>query len=246
MHSPHVAALIDQLRIESTETGKAKLYEELAHVGGPRVLSFLNAHGFNVAWNNGLILDCLLSSDWLLRDGIGVAILLALRRKPHGYNLNGTDLIQDLLGHYRGRRVLMMGSCSPWVEKAAEKARADHGVEIVGTLDGFRENSEYLEMAVAHPADLIILGMGTPKQEPVAKLLRENLTGDVLIVNGGGILDFISQRVVRAPGWARKSGLEWIVRLSQDFGRLWRRYLLGNPVFLTRVLLLTLSSRSLP
>jgi len=241
---PHLSALINRLRIESSEAGKQTLLDELSVVEGPRILSYLNAHGFNVAWKSDLIRESFVSSDWLLRDGIGIAILLAVFRRPSGFNLNGTDIIPELLERYRGKRVLMMGSCSPWVEKAAEKASVRHGIQIAGTLDGFRAHSEYLEMATSHPADLVILGMGTPKQEPIATLLRENLTGDVLIVNGGGILDFISQKVVRAPAWTRRIGLEWTVRLIQDFRRLWRRYLLGNPIFLFRVVVLRCLSRS--
>lgn len=245
-HLSRICALIGHLRIETSEEGKQNLLDELSDVDGPRIVSFLNANGFNVAWQNDLIRENLVSSDWLLRDGIGIAILFAIFGRSRGFNLNGSDIIPELLERYRGKRVLMMGTCSPWDERAAQNARVRHGVQIAGTLDGFRDHSEYLEMAVAHPADLVILGMGTPKQEPIATLLRGHLSGDVLIVNGGGILDFMSLRVMRAPAWTRGVGIEWIVRLSQDFRRLWRRYLLGNPVFLTRVLVLRYLFRPLP
>jgi exopolysaccharide biosynthesis WecB/TagA/CpsF family protein len=52
----------------------------------------------------------------------------------------------------------------------------------------------------------------------------------------GALLDFVSGAVPRAPAWVRRFRLEWIYRLYREPGRLWRRYILGNPVFLARVL----------
>ena len=51
----------------------------------------------------------------------------------------------------------------------------------------------------------------------------------------GGLFDFYSGRIRRAPVWMRELGMEWVYRLMQEPGRMWRRYILGNPLFLYRV-----------
>jgi N-acetylglucosaminyldiphosphoundecaprenol N-acetyl-beta-D-mannosaminyltransferase len=48
---------------------------------------------------------------------------------------------------------------------------------------------------------------------------------------GGGLFDFYSGRIPRAPQWMREIGMEWLFRLMQEPGRLWRRYIIGNPLF---------------
>ena len=57
----------------------------------------------------------------------------------------------------------------------------------------------------------------------------------VWLLGVGGLFDFYSGRIPRAPLWLREIGLEWVWRLAQEPGRMWRRYLLGNPLFLYRV-----------
>jgi exopolysaccharide biosynthesis WecB/TagA/CpsF family protein len=87
---------------------------------------------------------------------------------------------------------------------------------------------------------LIILGMGMPRQEIVALALRAALHRPCLIVCGGAILDFLGGRVPRAPRLLQGLGLEWAWRLAREPRRLFRRYVLGNPVFIGRALLLAL------
>ncbi|HPU16845.1 MAG TPA: WecB/TagA/CpsF family glycosyltransferase, partial [Polymorphobacter sp.] len=73
-----------------------------------------------------------------------------------------------------------------------------------------------------------------PKQERVARLMKHGLHQDMAIACGGAILDFLSGHVTRAPGWMRRSGLEWMYRLSLEPKRLFGRYVVGNPLFLLR------------
>ena len=82
--------------------------------------------------------------------------------------------------------------------------------------------------------DLIVLGMGMPKQERVAHLLRSQLDHPCLIVCGGAIIDFMGGRVSRAPLWMRQLGIEWIYRFLHKPVRMFRRYVVGNPQFLWR------------
>jgi len=115
--------------------------------------------------------------------------------------------------------------------------------------DGFQPDGFYLKLAANARPDLIILGMGMPKQERVAHRLKHGLNYDVAIVCGGAILDFLSGHVPRAPSWMRSTGLEWAYRLSLEPKRLFRRYVIGNPLFLLRSAVLAVwpnSTRRMP
>lgn len=88
---------------------------------------------------------------------------------------------------------------------------------------------------VASKADVLLVAMGNPLQE---LWLAEHLqaTGCRLGIGVGALFDFLSGDVARAPLWVREARLEWVYRLLLEPGRLWHRYLVGNPVFLMRVL----------
>ena len=76
--------------------------------------------------------------------------------------------------------------------------------------------------------------MGMPRQELIADAMVTEASYPILIINGGAILDFMAGRVKRAPLRLRQVGLEWLFRLYIEPRRLWRRYLVGNALFLTR------------
>jgi N-acetylglucosaminyldiphosphoundecaprenol N-acetyl-beta-D-mannosaminyltransferase len=84
--------------------------------------------------------------------------------------------------------------------------------------------------------DIFWVGLSTPKQEKfMAEYLgRLNVT---LMIGVGAAFDFHTGRVKQAPRWVQRSGLEWLFRLGQEPGRLWRRYLRNNPLFVSRVFL---------
>ncbi|MEI6414577.1 MAG: WecB/TagA/CpsF family glycosyltransferase [Pseudomonadota bacterium] len=82
--------------------------------------------------------------------------------------------------------------------------------------------------------DVLLVALGAPRQEAWIQQHME-ATGATLVMAVGGLFDFYSGRIPRAPLWMRRLGLEWVFRLLQEPGRLWRRYLLGNLVFLFRI-----------
>ena len=82
-----------------------------------------------------------------------------------------------------------------------------------------------------------------PKQKLLAEMLAKRLEGPILIVNGGAILDFMAGRFQRAPTLLRRLGLEWSYRLWLEPRRLWRRYVIGNAVFMARAGLIALNYR---
>lgn len=211
------------------------LLEELKHPSRPYIVSFVNAHAANLGWNTPAMLESLLRSDLLLRDGIGVKLGLKAFGRPHGLNMNGTDFIPKIARAYKGRRAALFGTRSPWLDTARQKLEAE-GLVVVACHDGFSPPERYLELAEETKPELIILAMGMPKQEDIAVRLREQLSHPALIVNGGAILDFLGGKVARAPELMRNIGLEWLYRLYLEPKRLARRYLLGIPIFFSHVM----------
>jgi N-acetylglucosaminyldiphosphoundecaprenol N-acetyl-beta-D-mannosaminyltransferase len=227
-------ALLDRIRIIDDEAAQEALLDELAQPGRPFILSFVNAHAMNLGWKQPGMLDGLLRSDLLLRDGIGVKLGLQAFDRPYGLNLNGTDFIPRIARKYAGRRAALFGTRSPWLDNARAKLEA-LGLTIVAQQEGFDPPEAYVQRAVETKPDLIIMAMGMPKQEAVSVQLREALGHPVLIVNGGAILDYLGGKVPRAPVVMRQVGMEWLFRLAVEPKRLFSRYVLGIPIFFSHV-----------
>jgi N-acetylglucosaminyldiphosphoundecaprenol N-acetyl-beta-D-mannosaminyltransferase len=124
-------------------------------------------------------------------------------------------------------------------------AKHHPGVELAGWRHGYfsaEEEAKVIEDIRRSGAELVLVALGAPRQELWIRRARSRLGAKVMI-GVGGLLDFFSGRIPRAPRWIRKLGLEWCYRLCQEPKRLWRRYLVGNAVFLAR-LALAYSSRS--
>jgi exopolysaccharide biosynthesis WecB/TagA/CpsF family protein len=205
---------------------------------GPRHLCYVNAHSLNLAFRNGDYHDALSRADLVLNDGIGLDLAARMRGQRFPENLNGSDFTVRLmaLAAEEGWRVYLYGG-EPGVAATARDRLCEtiEGLHIVGVSDGYcaRTDEEMAQVIKATCADVVIVALGQPRQEV---WLDANLasTGCHLGVGVGAFLDFVSGRVVRAPGWMNRVGIEWVFRLVQEPGRLWRRYIVGNPVFLWR------------
>jgi N-acetylglucosaminyldiphosphoundecaprenol N-acetyl-beta-D-mannosaminyltransferase len=116
------------------------------------------------------------------------------------------------------------------------------GTRVVGTYGPpFRplntgEEADLAAQVAALKPDLFWVGLSTPKQE---KFMAEYLPrlDTTLMIGVGAAFDFHSGRVVQAPRWMQRSGLEWLFRLASEPRRLWKRYLVNNPLFVARLAL---------
>jgi exopolysaccharide biosynthesis WecB/TagA/CpsF family protein len=197
----------------------------------PTVVSWLNAHAFTMAHQDDELADNLLKSHFLFRDGIGVSTLLRLIDCYPGLNMNGTDFIPKIINLYQNKPVALLGTCEPYLSQAAE-AVEKIGCKVVLRMDGFQEMEAYARQLTEHKVELVILGMGVPKQEKVAAHLLEMLPGPLLILNGGAIMDFMAGRFPRAPRLWRALRAEWLFRLLQEPRRLAKRYTVEAAAFL--------------
>lgn len=201
-----------------------------------RSLYFVNAHTLNLAWDDAAFRGVLGRGDLVLNDGIGLAIYGLLARQKFVYNFNGTDLLPRLFAAADPRRplkVFLYGAVPGRAEIAAKNVTAQYsGVEIVGTLDGFVRDGA-IERINATSPDVLLVGMGNPLQERWIDQHRAELRVGV-VAGIGALIDFLSGETTRAPQWIRAAQMEWAFRLALEPKRMWRRYLLGNPMFIGR------------
>lgn len=223
--------------------GEKQLLDWLLLPGEARVLAFVNAHAMNSVAESVKFFDSLMSADVVVRDGIGMSILLQMLNQRPGLNLNGTDLIPKILARCSGQPLAFFGTRDPWLGNAREVVvrKLAPGSSVV-TAHGFMDLADYIRIAAQHKPRVIVLGMGMPRQEEVAVALRAALNFSCLIICGGAIIDFLGGKTPRAPLWMRRTGLEWAYRLAREPRRLFKRYVAGNPVFLARALQVALRS----
>ena len=235
--------LADMLTRVHSAVDEQQLLKQLDRPQAPIILGFVNAHAMNAAATSEQFFHAIGSADVLLRDGSGMAFLLRLLKHPPGINLNGTDLIPKILASHAGEALALFGTCDPYLARAeiVVTTRLAPASPCV-TADGFLDAQSYIHLAIKHKPSVIVLGMGMPKQEQIALELRSAIPFGCLIICGGAILDFLGDKVTRAPKWMRNAGIEWTFRLAKEPRRLFKRYVLGNPVFMARALQLAVTS----
>lgn len=244
---PHLVAPLPRLSITGVPVVHATSERALAAIersadgSEPVMIAFANAHSCNLAARDLAFRHALLSATYVLNDGIGVAIAAKLWGAPFPENLNGSDLSPRLLylAARRGWSVFLLGGRPHVAERAATRLRADMpSLQIAGTAHGFHDpvdDGTVADSVARSGADLLLVGMGQPRQE---QWLHENLrrTGARVGVAVGAFLDFSAGEVPRAPAWMNRHGVEWVWRLAHEPRRLARRYLVGNPEFMARAL----------
>jgi N-acetylglucosaminyldiphosphoundecaprenol N-acetyl-beta-D-mannosaminyltransferase len=203
-------------------------------------ICFVNPDCLNIAYSNLEYLNLLRRADRVLPDGIGIHLAGRMKGTPMLENVNGTDLFPRLCERAADERLALylLGARPSVAAAAAEAMRAKHlHLEIAGTHHGYfdsRQTSAIVNDINTSGAHILLVAMGAPRQDLWLAAHREELRTPILM-GVGGLFDFYSGNIRRAPMWMREIGLEWVWRLLQEPGRMWRRYLIGNPLFLYRV-----------
>lgn len=185
--------------------------------------------------------DSLLECDVLLADGQAVVWASRLLRRRVPERVAGIDLFEQLLDLAAGDgwSVYLLGAKPDVLAMLREQlATRFPGLKIAGSRDGYFTDAEAADVAAdirESGADLLFLGMTSPK--------KENFLGDfgstlnVPVLHGvGGSFDILAGITKRAPVRWQRLGLEWLYRVLQEPGRLWRRYLITNVTFIALVL----------
>lgn len=203
---------------------------------------FINAHCFNVAQQQAEYAKAIDGAELLLNDGVGIKLASLAAGIPLKENLNGTDLIPKILklaGEHR-KRVFFLGGVDGVAQDAAHKAKKAYpGLEIAGWHSGYfslEQENALVRQINDSGAQILVLGMGVPRQELWAARNKTTLENVRMVIGGGAILDFISGHIPRAPLWLRKINMEWVYRFYLEPARMWKRYTTGIFLFFYNVI----------
>ena len=177
-----------------------------------------------------------MSSDIILADGASVVLASKLLRPALPERVTGIDLMFGLL-ELSGRenfRVYFLGASEKISAETVRRVQQDYpGVVIAGRQNGYFGDDEEERVAqdiAESKANILFVAMTSPKKE-----LFMGKWGDMINVNVihgvGGSFDVYAGKVQRAPELWQRLGLEWLYRVKQEPGRLWKRYLITNTLF---------------
>lgn len=220
--------------------------DEPVGTGVGSAIHLCNAYTLALADRNARLKSTLNTGRYNFPDGWPVARLTRRRSrlsKTGSEKISGPDLFHAVLsaGRDHGVKHYFLGS-TPEVLEALERSvrRTYPGVQIAGIESPpFREltpeeRAEQRLRIIASGADLVWVGLGTPKQDWEVERLAAEIPAVFLAV--GAAFDFLAGLKPRAPQWMGDYGVEWVFRLASEPKRLWKRYLVGNPQFILSVL----------
>lgn len=205
------------------------------------VVAYANVHVLNRAYADPTLRRFLGDADLVYCDGSGVALAARALGTPVGKRLTGADFVWPLVRRLaaEGIPMFLLAGEQTSLDAAAARLRAEvPGLRIAGTAHGYAALADEEEVVAAineSGAKILFVGMGTPRQERFVARNRDRIEVPVIWVVGA-LFDFISGRLPRGPAWMTDHHLEWLARVMVEPRRLAARYLVGNPLFVLRVL----------
>ena len=187
-----------------------------------------------------LLRDSVLGADLIVADGMAVVWASRILNQPLPCRITGIDLFEELLrrADLKGFSVYLLGASAEVLDDLVRTVRSTYpGLRIVGQHDGYFADHEAEQIAheisKAMP-DMLFVGISTPKKEVFLETWGPSL--GVAICHGvGGSFDLVAGTTRRAPASWQRLGMEWLWRLLQEPGRMWKRYLVTNIGFVMLV-----------
>ncbi len=199
------------------------------------VITFINAHVYNMAVANRELLDIISSADCVVADGMSIVVAIRMFGGQISGRCNMTEAFRAFLtcSEMPRTNALLLGGAGDSVHVAAnEIMRCSNHCHVVADYSGYLTYDDYVTIFNKHSGvDLVLIGMGSPKSERIAALASTVCKRAVIWHVGGGTLNFLTGSLREAPLWMRRSGLQWLHRLVVEPRRMWKRYLIGNPLF---------------
>jgi len=228
------------LHIQESKDALCKLPE------GKLLINTINAHSYNTALKDKLFAEALTKGDVLIPDGVSIVKAckwLNAKSQPKE-RIAGWDLFSfemDKLNR-KGGKCFFMGSSEKVLNLIKKRAAVDYPNIIVETYsppykpEFSKEENDAIIYAInkANP-DLLWIGMTAPKQEKWTYSHWNELNIHCHVGTIGAVFDFFAGTVARAPMWWQEHGLEWAYRLLKEPKRMWRRYIIGNTLFLWNI-----------
>lgn len=217
--------------------------EANANARQPIVFSCANPHSLAIAESQQEFREALSNSDILVADGVGLTLVGNLLGANVNPRITGGDFFSALMDQQNSSnsiartRVFFFGSSEKVLGLLKQNltTRYPH-ITFCGFISppygnwGDDFNSIFIEKINAARPDILWVGMTAPKQEIWVEKNRNKLNVSV-IGNIGAVFDFYAGTYERAPVWARRAGLEWLIRLIKEPRRMWRRNLISPIVF---------------
>lgn len=221
---------------------------------GKVLINTINAHSFNVAQNDELFAEALAKGDYLIPDGASIikaCKLLKAKSQPKE-RIAGWDLFtfeMQRLNEKGGIRnekclVMFMGSSEKVLGLIRERAAKDYpNLKVVTYSPPYKpkfsdeDNTAIIKAINDANPDLLWIGMTAPKQEKWTYQHWKELNIHCHVGTIGAVFDFYAGTAKRAPQWWQNHSLEWLYRLCIEPKRMWRRYVIGNPLFLWKIFL---------
>lgn len=206
----------------------------------------VNVHCLNLAYRDIALRDFLNQADIVFCDGAGVVLGARILGCHIPYRITYADWTWQLaeFACIHDLSFFFLGARPGIAEKAAAKLKARFpALRLVGVHHGYFdktpgsiENEMVIQRINTAAPNILLIGFGMPSQE---RWLMENwgkIEANVALT-GGAVFDYVSGDLRRAPRWMTDHGMEWLGRLLIEPQRLWKRYILGNPIFLWRVIM---------
>lgn len=209
------------------------------HKKGCTVLA-LNAHIFNLAVQDDSLMNHLNQADIVVADGMSIVWASKFLGSPLQERCNMTEVFRAYLtcAKTQPATAILVGCTEEEAGIASDVIqKTSPELTILQAISGFLPEEEiYAKIDENSSADIFLIGMGTPKSERLAANLAKKYPESLRWHIGGGTVLFLSGKQVEAPPWMRKSGLQWLHRLIREPRRMWKRYLIGNILFVFRLL----------
>jgi N-acetylglucosaminyldiphosphoundecaprenol N-acetyl-beta-D-mannosaminyltransferase len=219
--------------------------KRLARSGEQALVLNVNAHCLNLCHEDPALRTFFNGADVVFCDGAGVMLAARILGGHLPERITYADWAWRLaaFAEAEGLSLFLLGARADVAEEAARRLKERHpALEISGVRHGYfdhaagsPQNETVLqEINTARP-DILLVGLGMPLQERWLMENHHRMEAGVALT-GGAVFDYVSGGLRRGPRFLTDNGLEWLARLLVEPRRLWRRYLLGNPLFLLRVL----------
>ncbi|MCL4545314.1 MAG: WecB/TagA/CpsF family glycosyltransferase [Chloroflexi bacterium] len=207
----------------------------------PHQVVTINVDFLKLAKQDSAYRHLLNTADLAVADGMPLVWASRMLGVPLPERITGMDIVCGLASRARHARYrfYLLGAAPGVAERAGAVLEERYpGAEVCGAYAppfgsfSTSENDKMVELIQAARPDVLLVAFGAPRQDIWIREYMTRLAVPVSI-GVGGTLNFLAGNIRRAPSWMQEAGLEWLFRLSQEPGRLWRRYLFGDlPIFL--------------
>lgn len=210
------------------------------------LINTINAHSYNTALKDSFFAEALTKGDILIPDGASIVMAckwLKAKSQPKE-RISGWDLFEFEMKelNQKGGKCFFMGSSDKVLSLIKEKAKFIYPNIIIETYSppykaifSKEDNQEIINAINKANPDLLWIGMTAPKQEKWVYSNWKELNIHCHVGTIGAVFDFFAGTVKRAPIWWQEHGLEWLYRLIKEPKRMWKRYIIGNMLFLWNI-----------